>query len=372
VSLHQLIVDRINRKGPITFAEYMELALYHPQLGYYARAAQRSGREGDFYTSVDVGPLFGEMLARQLAEMWSALCDPSALLVEAGAGNGRLARDILDALERSSPDVYTALRLYLVERTDAARNAQSLTLGPHADKLVGCGPETPQDFTGILYANELLDAMPAHVVVMTEGGLREVLIDTEGARLVERTAPPSTPDLERYLARSGARLAPGWRAEVGLPAESWIRDAVRRMTRGFVVMIDYGHEAAELYSARHAIGTVRTFHRHTLDLEPAWLQGAGDRDITLDVNFTAIRHAAEESGAHTLGLLDQTYFLLGLGIADFVGGSPNEDVDGLKRRMRARTLMLPGGLGSSHKVLILGKDVGTPPLRGLSWKPRLT
>src|SRR5262249_13587642 len=163
----------------MTVAAFMELALYHPELGYYARAARRSGRAGDFFTSVDVGPLFGELLAVQVAEMAALVqaaaqsADTSFSLVEAGAGSGRLSADILRAITRLDPGLYDSLQLNLVEASAAARAAQRETLGNAADRLASSGAALPESFQGVLIANELLDAMPTHQVVMRQAGLRE-------------------------------------------------------------------------------------------------------------------------------------------------------------------------------------------------------
>ena len=180
MTLRELIADRIRTSGPISFAEFMDISLYHPELGYYARAAQKTGRAGDFFTSVDVGPIFGALLAKQFAEMWQILqsgSDENASggfltamrkppdpfdLVEAGAGNGRLARDILDAAQKDDPEFYSAIRLSLVEQSPAARAAQAETLGPHAALLSHSSSALPDEIHGVIYANELLDALPTH------------------------------------------------------------------------------------------------------------------------------------------------------------------------------------------------------------------
>ena len=164
----------------------MELALYHPELGYYSRAARRSGRDGDFFTSVDVGPLFGELIAAELDEMWQVLRASGAGgfdLVEAGAGDGRLARDVLDAAARDHPDFYANVRLTLVERSPAARDAQRATLGPHLERLVAVREDLPPSVEGVIYANELLDAFPVHVVTMTVDG------DSRDCRVRARRCP---------------------------------------------------------------------------------------------------------------------------------------------------------------------------------------
>ena len=403
--LRTLIADRIRAEGPISVAEFMRLSLYHPAYGYYARASRRTGRAGDFFTSVDVGPVFGELLARQFAEMWEVLRsshastgsdEPEARspkpearffdLVEAGAGSGRLARDVLDALARHHPELYSRVRLHLVEIAAAARAVQIETLGPHASTLVFSSESLPKSVTGVIFANELLDALPTHAVVMTEEGLREVFIDVKSAdgndsEFVESEGGPSTPELERYLAAAGAQLEPGWRAEINLEAPAWIRQAARSLQRGFLMLLDYGHEAAALYSASHSAGTLTTFQHHTSGSRAAMLQDPGEHDITAHVDLTTVTRTAEAVGLVTLGRLDQTYFLLGLGLAEMLDGEPFDGAQGrpfdidqtaLKKRLGLKTLMLPGGLGSTLKVLIFGKDVGRPKLKGLSYKIRLT
>ena len=388
----------IRERGPLTVAAFMDLALYDTELGYYARAAQRSGRAGDFFTSVDVGPLFGELLEVQLAQMRQIL-QPSDFrlqtfdLVEAGAGNGRLSADILRAAKQRDPAFYQSIRLHLVEASATARAAQAATLGDVAERLTFSGPALSDSFEGVLIANELLDALPVHQVVMREHGLREVYVTTNdersandeprtpnAERLVTREAPPSTPELAAYLARLDVTLEPGWRVEINLRAVDWIRDAARRLRRGFIILIDYGHDARELYSPAHSTGTLTTFVRHRSggpeggQDRPAWLQRPGDQDLTAHVDFTSVRAAAEVEGMTTLGFLDQTYFLLGLlaGGRESIAESAPEMARLANDSRRLKTLIMPGGLGSTHKVLILGKDVGAPSLRGCSFRVRVT
>ncbi len=362
-----LIVDRIRRDGPISTAEYVRLALYHPELGYYASAAQRSGRRGDFITSVDAGPLFGEMLAVQLREMWTLLGRGPVDIVEAAAGNGRLARDILDAAARQDPEWLAAVRLRLVEESAAARAGQAAVLGVHASRLAGSGPELPRTIRGVILANELLDALPPHLVVMREDGLREVFVGQIAGRLHTVEGAPSTPRLEQYLAAVGARLEPGWFAEVNLAAADWVRAAATALERGFLLLIDYGHEARRLYSASHPAGTLTSFRAHASearDAGPGWLLEPGERDLTSHVDLTGIRLAAEAEGLVTVGIVDQTYFLLGLGLEDHLGDEGDAS-RAVSRRLAAKTLMLPGGMGSTHKVLVFAKGVGRPALRGV-------
>jgi len=371
-----VILDIVRERGPMTVAAFMELALYHPEFGYYARADHRSGRAGDFFTSVDAGPLFGRLLERQLAEMADILNAGDEFdLVEAGAGSGQLAADIMRAARARGQRFYDSIRLHLVEISPAARTAQTATLGDAADRLRWSDADLPGSFTGALVANELLDALPVHQVVMRDDGLRELYVDACAGRLTVIEGPPSTSALVRYLDRLDARLQPGWRVEINLRAVEWMRDAARRLSRGFIIVVDYGHEARELYSASHSSGTLTAFRRHrSAGPEsagtPPWLQSPGAQDITSHVDFTSLRHAADREGLQTLGFTDQTYFLLGLLPPGFgehqAAGDRQSDMANLK------TLIMPGGLGSTHKVMIFGKGVGTPPLRGCSYKMRVT
>jgi SAM-dependent MidA family methyltransferase len=400
----------------MTVAAFMDLALYDPQLGYYARAARRSGRAGDFFTSVDVGPLFGELLEVQVAEMSSILESSfpgSAFdLVEAGAGSGRLSADLLGAMRRTHPDLFERVRLSLVEASPIARAAQAEMLRGVFDRPFWSADATPDEIEGVIFANELLDAFPVHQVVMRDDGLREVYVeaapgmadisradllgpprsdlcradllgpprtdlcraDLSGPPLRIREGPLSTPSLAEYLDRLHVALEPGWRAEINFRAVEWVRDSARRLRRGFVILIDYGHEARDLYSASHSAGTLTSFTRHTSgtpaagdDAVPVWLERPGDQDITSHVDFTSVRAAAEAEGLATLGFLDQTYFILGL-----LGAQPAAPALGFQQRLALKTLLMPGGLGSTMKVLILGKDVGRPALAGCSYRIRVT
>jgi SAM-dependent MidA family methyltransferase len=383
-SLLALIREQIRASGPLTAAAFIDLALYHPEFGYYCRAGRRSGRGGDFFTSVDVGPLFGELFAVQIAECFDYLSRDSQApldLVEAGAGDGRLARDILDALERERPDLYARIQLQLVERSPEAARAQVETLGVHAQRLRhedGSGTSNharlPDGVVGIVYGNELMDAFPVHIVVMRDGGLREIFVGEKDGALVEIEEAPSTPALQAYLDRAGITLERGGRAEINLAADDWIDAAARKIARGFLLLIDYGHEAAELYSGSHATGTLMSFSSHRASSRAVdWMHDPGERDITSHVDLTMVRRSAERAGLTTLGITDQTYFLLGLGLLERVGSSLSQTPQGAwSRTNQAKTLMLPGGLGSTHKVMIFGRAVGRPSLKGLSYRVRVT
>ena len=388
MSASLLIAQRIRDRGPITVAEFMSIALYHPEHGYYSGAAHRTGRAGDFFTSVDVGPLFGRLLARQFAEMWQVLeapggdmpLEPGIDLVEVAAANGQLALDVLSAAAEESPAFYAATRLHLVETSPAARAAQPATLGPHAPRLASSSAKLPNDIHGVVYANELLDALPVHAVVQTATGLAERYVsldERDGVpRFIEQIGPLSNDAIGRHLASLGVQLEPGARAEVNLSALAWLTRACSALHRGFLVLIDYGHPADQLYSASHAAGTLTSFVQHVsptdgpADSAPGWLQDPGSRDITSHVDLTSVQRVAEALGCETLGVLDQTYFLMALAGMDQSGGLalPSDP-----RSLRAfKTLMMPGGLGSTMKVMVFGRNVGRPLLLGLRGPARLT
>ena len=198
---------------------------------------------------------------------------------------------------------------------------------------------------------------------MTDNGLREVFVDLAGDRFVERFEELSSPRIAEYLARAGAEMRVGWRAEVNLNAEGWTKNAAAALRRGFMVLIDYGHDERELYNTSHSAGTLTSYKRHSQFAD--FLQEPGETDITAHVDLTAVTRAAEHSGLDVLARLDQTYFMLGLGITELEGLS-------LHQRLAMKTLLLPGGLGSTHKVLIFGKNVGRPTLKGCSYRVRLT
>ena len=374
MTLRELIVERIRNRGPLTAAAFMELALYHPTLGYYNRLGSRTGRTGDFFTSVNVGPQFGALLATQLDEMYRLLGSAPVAgfdVVEIGAGNGQLARDLLDTAEILFPDMYASIRLTLVETSTRGRDLHTETLGRHAERLTDSLATLPDRIFGVIFANELLDALPTHAVAMTDSGLREIYIDLDGECFVERTGPPSSPALRRYLDRLDVSLRPGWRGEVNLAAVDWIQGAARRLTQGFVILVDYGHSASELYSGSHDTGTLTTFGRHLVDTPerdpeqpsgPPWLAHPGKQDITAHVDWTSICFAAESEGLNVLGLPDQSHFLLGLGALN--EAPTGSDSNAIKQRLALKTLVVPGGLGSTHHVLLLGKGVGTPTLLG--------
>lgn len=368
-NLSELIRERIESRGEITFRSFMEMALYEPELGYYTSPGRKVGAEGDFYTSMNVHGAFGRMIAKEICRFWELLGRPGSFtLAEAGAGGGQLAHDILDAIAEFNADFYRALTYRLIEKEQSLQLVHRERLARHLDKLAWSSPEELMggalSFTGCLISNELFDALPVHVVELTESGLKEVYVGLDADGFAERLAPPSTPELADYLKRYGVRLVPGQRAEINLLASEWIAAAGRTLERGFVLTIDYGYLTEELYASQRMNGTLLCYHRHKTGEDPYLL--VGEQDITTHINFTQLMRAGEEAGLKTVWYGEQYRFLLAVGMLEELmrlEALASTEKEKLKHRLALKKLMLPeGGMGDTFKVLIQGKGVEAPQL----------
>jgi SAM-dependent MidA family methyltransferase len=366
--LTEILAGRIRVKGPIPFAEFMSECLYHPVHGYYSRSSAR--RFADYYTSVDVHPIFGRLLARQLAEMWELLGSPRPFLaVEAGAGTGRLAGHILDFCSRALPAFYAALEYVAVERSPARRAEHAARLAVHAAAgRVSSTGEIPSSIpAGCIFSNELLDALPAHRLAVERGALREICVGYDGGRFIEVLCEPSTPALAQYFREQGIALEEGQQAEICLEACEWIENAARALGRGFVLTIDYGHEARALYAESYNRGTLLAYRGRAVTEN--LLDRPGEQDLTAHINFTALDLWGRRAGLVRTGLVTQSQFLVALGrgneFADLYERGQSE-VDKLRARLLLKNLIHPEGLGEKFQVLIQHKAVAAPRLTGLA------
>jgi SAM-dependent MidA family methyltransferase len=365
--LAAILADRIRAHGPITFAEYMHACLYHPEHGYYTKADQQPRR--DYFTSVDVQPLFGRLLARQFFEMWAVLGRPAPFtLVEAAAGTGALAQQILDFAAESWPQFYDALYYVTVEKSDSRRRIHRTSLAQHRTNAHAASvAEMPAEIpVGCIFSNELFDAMPVHRVVQTPGGLRELYVGLGPNGFHEVAAPLSSPRLAEYFKQHGITLSDDQQAEVGLDACTWIEAAGRAIQRGFILTIDYGHEAPQLYDARHMRGTLLAYSRHRASED--YFRAPGDQDLTAHVNFTALDLRGRRAGLARTGITSQTSFLMSLArhsdFADLQSETMNEQQQSLARLL-FKTLIHPEGMGETFRVLIQHKAIDAPHLAGL-------
>ena len=366
--LAALLAERIRRFGPITFAEYMRECLYHPVHGYYSQPESR--RFADYYTSVDVHPIFGRLLARQFAEMWEQLDRPADFqLIEAAAGTGRLAAHLLNFAQRKLPEFYEAIQYVAVERSPARCDQIAMHLATHI-KAGRCRPsiEIPAKIsTGCVFSNELLDALPVHRVIQQHGALQEVFVSSDGTAFSELSMPLSTCAVSEYFAAQQIGLAEGQQAEAGLEACDWIAEIGRRLARGFVLTVDYGHQARELFDAHHMAGTMLAYANHRASEN--FYSAPGRQDLTAHVNFTALRLWGEKSGLETLRTVSQTAFLLALGQGNEFADLYEEGMDEAERvraRLQLKTLIYPEGMGERFQVLVQQKGVPEAKLTGLS------
>jgi SAM-dependent MidA family methyltransferase len=366
--LCEILGERIRRGGPISFADFMLECLYHPSHGYYSRADTHGF--GDYYTSVDVHPIFGRLLARQFEEMWELLGSPRPfLLIESGAGVGRLAGHILDFSARSLPEFYAALEYIAVERSAARRAGHTEHFATHlAARHAISADEIPRAIpAGCIFSNELLDALPVHRVVMELGMLREIYVGFDGAQFTEVLGQPSMPALGQYFHEQGIAIEQGQQAEVCLEACDWIESAGRALERGFVLTIDYGHEARILYNEHHNRGTLLAYRKHTISEN--LLDAPGEQDLTSHVNFTALDLWGRRAGLLRTGLVTQSQFLVALGrgneFADLYESGEGE-MEKLRARLLLKNLIHPEGLGEKFQVLIQHKGIREPQLTGLS------
>ncbi len=310
--LAELLAERIRRYGPLTFADYMRECLCHPVHGYYSKA--ESKRFADYYTSVDVHPIFARLLARQFAEMWERLDRPAEFtLVEAGAGVGRFAAQVLDFCAAKFPPFYEALRYVAMERSALRREQAAIHSQRHsAPEHFTVSAEIPARIAaGCVFSNELVDALPVHRVVMNGGAMKEIFVGFHDGRFIDVLAPLSTCAISEYFAAQEITLNDGQHAEAGLEACDWISEIGRRLEHGYVHTIDYGHAAAELFDERHMRGTLLAYQNHRASED--FYAAPGEQDLTAHANFTALELWGKRAGLEPAGLTSQTAFLLALG-----------------------------------------------------------
>lgn len=368
-ALRGVIRQRILEKGRIPFVEFMAACLYEPGLGYYTSPGRKVGAEGDFYTSINVHRVFGRLIAREICRMWEVMGSPPSFeAVEVGAGHGQLAKDVLDTIRELNGEFYELLSFRLVEAEPSLAEVQRTLLADHLPKLSWSTPadlaEGRLRFTGCLYSNELIDSFPVHLVEMTPAGLREVWVVADGDRFAEVLEPPSTPELEGYLARLGITLDPGQRAEINLNAVRWLASVATALERGFVLTIDYGYQAPELYGPMRRNGTLLCYWRHTIE-EDLYVR-VGKQDMTSHVDFTTLMAAGESLGLKKAWYGEQYRFLVAAGMMEemmALEAAATTEEERLRIRLTLKKLVLPeGGMGDTFKVLVQAKGVENPRL----------
>lgn len=361
MTLREIIVEEIRRGGPIPFARYMELCLYHPQFGYYARPQEKFGKGGDFYTSSDVHAVFGRLLARQFDQMWRALDAPVPLrLVEFGPGRGLFAADVIAWAEKKFPEFAAALHYALVESSPTLRSRLQEQFACRANVQViedAALPPAPS----IVFANEFFDALPVDIVA-AEG---QVFVAEENGRFREVFRPP-TADLDLWTDRYSIRPEAGQRVEVCLAALDYMRRMAALVERGLIVVIDYGFSREEQLAGRH-LDTLMTYREHRAGEDP--YEAPGEQDITTHVNFTALRAAALDAGLEPLALVTQAELLMGIGEETQFADAFEDCVlpqERAKVLLQLKHLVTPAGMGETFHALLLGRGVAKEKAARLS------
>jgi SAM-dependent MidA family methyltransferase len=354
--LVRLIREAIRRDGPMRFDRFMEHALYHPPLGYYASGRCRIGRRGDYFTNVSVGPLFGKMLAVQFAEMWDVLGRPDDFtIVEQGAHSGDFARDVLETLREREPVLFSKVRYSIVEPFPVLETQQKEILADFSGKVMWRKSldESPE-FSGVHFSNELLDSMPARLITRAaagewrekfvaegHGGFQFVTQTITDEKLRERLPILSSVDGEEYD------------TEINLAALDWVEGVSSKLEHGFVLAVDYGFCRSDFFAAERRSGTLQGYAAHRPVSSP--LDQIGHADIASHVEWSSVAERGEECGLTIIGFTDQHHFMAGM----LTVLEPGED-----ERRGLQTLMHPEFLGTRFQYLALGKDVPTVNLGG--------
>ncbi|MHC5746669.1 MAG: class I SAM-dependent methyltransferase [Nostoc sp.] len=376
----------------ITFAQFMDLALYHPEYGYYSSDALKIGfKGGDFFTSPNLCADFGELLAEQFLQMWEILGKPVPFsLVEMGAGQGLLALHILKYHQQHYPDFLTALEYIIVEKSPTLRQEQQQRLEDFPVRWCNLEEIPPNAIVGCFFSNELVDAFPVHQFILETGELREIYVTTDKNEketnapcpmphapcpsFIEVTGEPSTPQLAEYLDLvemnfTQSAYPDSYRSEINLAALDWLSIVADRLQRGYVLTIDYGYPTSRYYNPRRSQGTLQCYYHHRFHDNP--YINIGRQDITAHVDFTALERWGQKCNLKNVGFIQQGLFLMALGLGDRIAALSEQKQplsQLLQHRDALHQLIDPTGLGG-FGVLIQSKGLDnteiSQPLKGL-------
>jgi SAM-dependent MidA family methyltransferase len=342
------------QQGWITFSRFMQLVLYAPGMGYYSAGAAKLGGSGDFVTAPEISRLFGRTLARQIGEIVRIT---GGDILELGAGSGKLASDVLQELEALGA---LPARYAILEVSADLRERQQESVGqlapPLAERVVWLD-RLPEDFSGVILANEVFDAIPAHVVAWRNGGLNERGVGLAGDNFVWREKPLL--DGALFQAARALPAPTDFVSEINLLARSLIESIALTLRHGLLLVIDYGFPAREYYHPQRSQGTLMCHYRQHAHADPFYLPGL--QDITAHVDFTALASAARQAGLEVLGYSTQAEFLIQCGILDILSQTPaTETALYLPLSNQAQTLLSPAEMGELFKVLALGRGISGP------------
>ncbi len=349
--LKNQIYQIIKEKGKITFAEFMDMALYYPELGYYQKE-NPFGEQGSFYTSVNASSSFGRSIASGFAEVFqSTKIDYN--ICEMGAGSGLLAKDILDFYEKELPDLYEKINYTIIEKSNYLISRQKEILKNHLknNKVNWTDFNAFRDFNGIFFSNELVDAFPVHRIINIGGEYKELFVIEHNGRFEFYPDTFSTEKLQEYINNMKIRLTDKQIADINLHATDWIEELGEKINKGLVFTIDYGFDAKQLFSNFRMDGTVTCYFKHTQNND--FFERIGFQDITAFVDFSALEFYGKKSKLDTVCFIPQWLFLIQSGILQEM-----EEAQTDLQRTSIKSLIIPeGGFGTNFHVLIQSKNI---------------
>ena len=358
--LSEIIAEKIEKEGPISFHDFMEISLYYPGLGYYTSVDDKIGRKGDIYTSSNLTPAFGATVGRQIEEMWQISGKGPFTIIEYGAGTGFLCHDILEYL-KNNKELYDELNYCIIEKSPVMRRKEKAHL--HEKTSWHNSIQEIPVVTGCVLSNEVVDNFSVHQVVMKDE-LMEVFVGYRDGFI--ELLRPAKKELKDYLTELNISLPNGFRTEINLEAVEWIKEISEYLKKGFVITIDYGFPSSELYRQCRSNGTLVCYNKHTINDDP--YIDIGKQDITSHVNFSALNHWGFKNGLESCGFTNQTAFLLSLGFENHlrqINEKQDDDIVAICRRQAMIKYTLLIDMGNKYKVLIQQKGLPKKELSGL-------
>lgn len=341
----------ISKQGPITFARFMELALYFPGLGYYSAGARKFGAEGDFVTAPEISPLYSRCIAKQCQQVLAELGGGDIL--EFGAGSGIMAVDLLTELVQQSclPEHYFILEV----SADLKQRQQQLLQQrlPEYYSHIQWLDAFPAEFRGVMIANEVFDAMPVHKFKWQDGVVKEFYVDLQNNKFCWHIDKPSTPELVSKVNGLNINFTEGYESEINLTLESWLKSIGQVLTKGMLLIVDYGFVCNEYYHSDRDQGTLMCHFRHQAHDNP--LLWPGIQDITAHVDFTAVAEAALLANLNVMGYVSQLHFLLNCGITEMAASKDQQEQFVINQQIKR--LILPSEMGELFKVMALTKNL---------------
>ncbi len=365
--LVDIILDEIRKREGVSFRDFMDFALYYPSLGYYTSNKEKIGGYGDFFTSSELDPVFGQLLAKQFYEIYQKYFKNKKIyVVEIGSGKGLLAYDVLNEIRNKYTDFYRNLEFVSIEKSLYHLKSQQEILKDFNVKWYE-SIEHLEDVEGIIYSNELFDALPVHLIRKVKGQIYEIYLTEKNGKIVEELREPIKEILD-YLEVLNIDITEGMTTEINLIGVDLIQKIGQKLREGFVFTIDYGYPSKELYKPYRMRGTLLCYYKHTYNEN--YYENVGLQDITSHVNFSSLVYYGKKSGLNFTGFTDQAHFLINLGLADVMMELQEKgDYKSYERLNRLKTLILPKGMGEKFKILIQHKNIENPDLSGLKILP---